>query len=343
MPGFIVASSSMFDVIDKIYKIRTSDVTVLITGESGTGKELVARHIHNQSARARAIFLPFNCTASPKELIDSQLFGHRRGAFTGATTNYPGIIKAADGGTLFLDEIGDLSLEVQPKLMRFLQEGEIQPLGETKPLRVDVRILAATNTDLERAVEDGRFREDLFHRLNIIRIHVPPLRGRREEIPVLAAHFLDHFSSRSGKQPLTMTQEAIDALTGYDWPGNVRQLRNEIERVVAYAIDGGRISTHDLSPEVVHPRRPNGSEQSRNGESGNSYRAAGNGVSRSGSPSPERLKLKEATAVLERQLIEEALLRNRNNLSRTAIDLGLSRRGLRLKLAQLGIQRDVRL
>ena len=141
MPGFIIGSASMFDVIDKIYKIRTSDVTVLITGESGTGKELVARHIHGQSARARAIFLPFNCTATPKEIIDSQLFGHRRGAFTGATANYPGIIKAADGGTLFLDEIGDLALEVQPKLMRFLQEGEIQPLGETKPLRVDVRIL----------------------------------------------------------------------------------------------------------------------------------------------------------------------------------------------------------
>jgi hydrogenase-4 transcriptional activator len=263
MPGFIVASPSMLDVIDKIYKIRTSDVTVLITGESGTGKELVARHIHNQSARPRAIFLPFNCTAAPKEIIDSQLFGHRRGAFTGATTNYPGIIKAADGGTLFLDEIGDLLLEVQPKLMRFLQEGEIQPLGETKPLRVDVRILAATNTDLERAVEDGRFREDLFHRLNIIRIHVPPLRERREEVPVLAAHFLEHFSSRAGKQPLTLTQEAIDALTGHDWQGNVRQLRNEIERVVAYAMDGARISTEDLSPEVTHPRRQAGSDRSR--------------------------------------------------------------------------------
>ncbi|HEX9136844.1 MAG TPA: sigma 54-interacting transcriptional regulator, partial [Nitrospirota bacterium] len=263
MPGFIVASPSMFDVIDKIYKIRTSDVTVLITGESGTGKELVARHIHNQSARARAIFLPFNCTAAPKEIIDSQLFGHRRGAFTGATANYPGIIKAADGGTLFLDEIGDLSLEVQPKLMRFLQEGEIQPLGETKPIRVDVRILAATNTDLERAVEDGRFREDLFHRLNIIRIHVPPLRERREEIPVLAAHFLDHFSARSGKQPLTMIQEAIDALTEHDWPGNVRQLRNEIERVVAYALDGARISVEDLSPEVFHRKRQGGPDRSR--------------------------------------------------------------------------------
>jgi len=353
MPGFIVASPSMFDVIDKIYKIRTSDVTVLITGESGTGKELVARHIHNQSARPRAIFLPFNCTAAPKEIIDSQLFGHRRGAFTGATTNYPGIIKAADGGTLFLDEIGDLLLEVQPKLMRFLEEGEIQPLGETKPLRVDVRILAATNTDLERAVEDGRFREDLFHRLNIIRIHVPPLRERREEIPVLAAHFLEHFSSRAGKQPLTMAQEAIDALTEHDWPGNVRQLRNEIERVVAYAMDGARISTEDLSPEVIHPRRQAGSDRSRwrdeqtQGSGGNNRHAlgamGGNGGGFRGLPAGgARLKLKEATAVLERELIAESLIRNKNNLSRTAIDLGLSRRGLRLKLAQLGIQKEAR-
>jgi hydrogenase-4 transcriptional activator len=350
MPGFIVASPSMFDMIDKIYKIRTSDVTVLITGESGTGKELVARYIHNQSARPRAIFLPFNCTAAPKEIIDSQLFGHRRGAFTGATTNYPGIIKAADGGTLFLDEIGDLLLEVQPKLMRFLQEGEIQPLGETKPLRVDVRILAATNTDLERAVEDGRFREDLFHRLNVIRIHVPPLGERREEVPVLAAHFLDHFSSRSGKQPLTMTQEAIDALTEHDWPGNVRQLRNEIERVVAYAVDGARISTEDLSPEVIHPRKQARSDrsswranqtQATPGDNRH-FRGTNAGGFNGQNDGTSRLKLKEATAVLERQLIEEALARNRNNLSRTAIDLGLSRRGLRLKLAQLGIQREAR-
>jgi DNA-binding NtrC family response regulator len=336
----------MFDSIDKIYKIRTSDVTVLITGESGTGKELVARYIHNQSARARAIFLPFNCTSAPKDIVDSQLFGHRRGAFTGATANYPGIIKAADGGTLFLDEIGDLSLEVQPKLMRFLQEGEIQPLGETKPLRVDVRILAATNTDLERAVDDGRFREDLFHRLNIIRIHVPPLRERREEIPVLAAHFLDHFSSRAGKQPLTMTQEAIDALTEHDWSGNVRQLRNEMERVVAYALDGARISTEDLSPEVIHPRRQAFLERQRAAAERTQPLAGGNrhlsstnvnGFVPAGQGTP--VKLREATAKVERQLIEEALARNRNNLSRTAIDLGLSRRGLRLKLAQLGIQK----
>lgn len=351
MPGFIVASSLMFDVIDKTYKIRTSDVTVLITGESGTGKELVARHIHGQSARARAIFLPFNCTATPKELIDSQLFGHRKGSFTGATTNYPGIIKAADGGTLFLDEIGDLSLEVQPKLMRFLQEGEIQPIGETKPAGVDVRILAATNADLERAVEDGRFREDLFHRLNIIRIHVPPLRDRREEVPVLAAHFLEHFSSRSGKQSIAMSQDAIDALSSHDWPGNVRQLRNEIERVVAYALDGARISVDDLSPDVTNPRprgemrreRPEQAYAAFGGSSGRRFAEGTNGH-RSNARSTETgaVKLKVATAELERRLIQEALDRNRNNLSRTAVELGLSRRGLRLKLGQLGILREQR-
>ena len=360
MPGFIVGSPLMFNVIERIHKIRTSDVTVLITGESGTGKELVARAIHVESARARAIFLPFNCTATPKDIIDSQLFGHRKGAFTGATTNYPGIIKAADGGTLFLDEIGDLSLEVQPKLMRFLQEGEIQPLGETKPLRVDVRILAATNTDLERAVEDGRFREDLFHRLNIIRIHVPPLRERREEIPVLASHFLDHFISRSGKQGVVMTQEAVDALSDFDWPGNVRQLRNEIERVIAYANDGEFLSLEHFSPEVAYPRRQarqerssystgayssgpfsTGREQQANG--GGRHGATNGQRESSDAPANKPVKLKEATAALERKLIEEALGRNKNNLSRTAIDLGLSRRGLRLKLGQLGIEREERL
>ncbi len=349
MPGFIVGSKMMFDVVDKIHKIRTNDVNVLITGESGTGKELVARAIHAESARARAVFLPFNCTATPKDIIDSQLFGHRRGAFTGATANYPGIIRAAEGGTLFLDEIGDLSLEVQPKLMRFLQEGEIQPLGEMKPIRVDVRIIAATNTDLERAVDDGRFREDLFHRLNIIRIHVPPLRDRCEEIPFLAEHFLDHFAKRSGKDGLVLTQEAIDALSAYDWPGNVRQLRNEIERTVAYASEGAVIAASDFSPEVAHKRVRSGN--GRYDLDGYNSRSGRIGIRKTGSiPNPdefvlsgiEGMKLKEATARLERRLIEDSLVRNSHNLSRTAIDMGLSRRGLRLKLAQLGIDRGIR-
>ncbi|MEW6131012.1 MAG: sigma 54-interacting transcriptional regulator [Acidobacteriota bacterium] len=350
MPGFIVGSAPMFDVIDKIQKIRTSNVTVLITGESGTGKELVARYIHAESARARAIFLPFNCTATPKEIIDSQLFGHRRGAFTGATDNYPGIIRAADSGTLFLDEIGDLSLEVQPKLMRFLQESEIQPLGETRPIRVDVRVLAATNTELERAVDDGRFRADLFHRLNIIRIHVPPLRERREEVPILASHFLEHFASRSGKPGIRLTQDAIDALTAYDWPGNVRQLRNEVERSVAYAYEGSMISVDDLSAEVSSPKRHQFRGQTPKSEELNLSVNIPKKEERREPVEPNSngfdwspggtLKLKEVTAKLEKKIIQTALDKNKNNLSKTALDLGLSRRGLRLKLVQLGISKD---
>jgi DNA-binding NtrC family response regulator len=342
----------MFEVVAKIHKIRTSDVTVLITGESGTGKELVARALHAESARARAIFLPFNCTATPRDLIESQLFGHRRGAFTGATTNYPGMVRAAEGGTLFLDEIGDVALESQPKLMRFLQEGEIQPLGETRPVKVDVRVVAATNSDLEHAVEEGRFREDLFHRLNIIRIHVPPLRERREEIPALASFFLDHFAARSGKPRLTLTQDAMDALTEYEWPGNVRQLRNEIERVTAYASDGARVSPDDLTPEVANRSK----RLSRGFAFGTAVGAPGShnpldsGIT---SSSPNRastanhsnnggapVRLKEAVADLESKLIKDSLVRNRNNVSKTAFELGLSRRGLRLKLAQLGIEKD---
>jgi DNA-binding NtrC family response regulator len=347
MPGFIVGSPPMFEVVDKIHKIRTSDVTVLITGESGTGKELVARALHAESARARAIFLPFNCTATPRDLIESQLFGHRRGAFTGATTNYPGMVRAAEGGTLFLDEIGDVALEVQPKLMRFLQEGEIQPLGETRPTKVDVRVVAATNSDLERAVEEGRFREDLFHRLNIIRIHVPALRERREEIPALASFFLDHFAARSGKPRLSLTQDAMDALTGYEWPGNVRQLRNEIERVTAYAADGAKVSAADLTPEVVIGSRrrsemavATGSARTETDRYSSEPREPGLSSDCQPTDNASPLKLKDAVAELEGRLIRDALARNRNNVSRTAFELGLSRRGLRLKLAQLAIDKQ---
>jgi DNA-binding NtrC family response regulator/tetratricopeptide (TPR) repeat protein len=372
IPGFIVASPAMVEVLEKIHKIKTSDVTVLITGESGTGKELVARAVHAGSARARAIFLPFNCTATPKDIIDSQLFGHKRGSFTGATTDYTGLIRAAEGGTLFLDEIGDLALEIQPKLMRFLQEGEIQPIGHAKPIKVDVRVIAATNTDLERAVAERRFREDLFHRLNIIRIHVPPLRERRDEIPVLAAHFVEHFSTRSGSKGIRLTTEAIEALTGYSWPGNVRQLRNEIERVMAYASEGASVAQKDLSPEVANAGRarastmPTGRPFGADGDvidvgfamaSGSEPRVGSGGSSlqfgnfetgstqypakyRSPHNSKSSPNLKERVAELERQLIVEALARNKNNLSRTAAEVGLSRRGLRLKLGQLGIARD---
>ncbi len=332
IPGFIYASPAMQDVVERIRKIRTSDTTVLITGESGTGKELVARAIHAESSRRDAIFLPFNCTATPKDLIESQLFGHRRGAFTGATSNYPGIIRAADGGTLFLDEIGDLSLDSQPKLLRFLEAGEIQPLGETKPMKVDVRILAATNALLEKAVEEGRFREDLLFRLNIIRLHVPPLRERKEEIPLLANHYLQHFALRSGKKTLSFSPDIMYYFNKYNWPGNIRQLRSEIERMVAYAGESMVLTPRDLSPEItrvplsptVEPKKaliPATFNSGKEIEPISSH------------------TLKGATDQLERKLIEETLLKTDYNISRTAKELGLSRRGLRLKMFQLGLEK----
>jgi DNA-binding NtrC family response regulator/tetratricopeptide (TPR) repeat protein/transposase len=336
IPGFIYASPAMQDVVERIKKIRTSDTTVLITGESGTGKELVARAIHTESSRRDAIFLPFNCTATPKDLIESQLFGHRRGAFTGATSNYPGIIRAAEGGTLFLDEIGDLSLDIQPKLLRFLEAGEIQPLGETKPIKVDVRVLAATNALLEKAVEEGRFREDLLFRLNIIRIQVPPLRERKEEIPLLANHYLQHFASRSGKKDLSFSPDVIYYFSNYNWPGNVRQLRAEIERMVAYAGESPLLTPRDLSPEIT--RTPAVNTVSVPLEIRKPVIIPNsNGIDKELISSGRTLK--DATDQLEKKLIEETLIKNDYNISRAAKELGLSRRGLRLKMFQLGLEK----
>jgi transcriptional regulator with GAF, ATPase, and Fis domain len=242
MPGFIHASPAMTLLVEEIQKIRSSDVTVLVTGESGTGKELVASAVHAVSARRAQPFVPFNCTAVPKELSEGYLFGYRRGAFTGAVQDSPGVIRTAAGGTLFLDEVGDLPLDVQPKLLRFLQEGEIQPLGEQRPVKVDVRIIAATNTDLEQMVEDGRFREDLYYRLNVIRLRVPPLRERRSEIPTIVRYYVGQYAARFKKQDIKITPEMVDLLMVCDWPGNVRQLCNELQRAVARAEDGAVIT-----------------------------------------------------------------------------------------------------
>src|SRR5204862_1258578 len=192
----------------------------------------------------------FNCTAVPKELSEGYLFGYRRGAFTGAVSDSPGMIRSAAGGTLFLDEIGDLSVDVQPRLLRFLQEGEIQPLGEQRPAKVDVRIIAATNTDLEEMVAQGRFREDLYYRLNVIRLRVPPLRERRSEIPTIVNYYINHYSAKFGRRDVQITPPAIDLLMVGEWPGNVRQLCNEVQRVVARAEDGAVITPEQLSPEL---------------------------------------------------------------------------------------------
>src|SRR6188768_2675751 len=248
LPGFICAGPAMNRLADQIQRLQGHTLTVLITGESGTGKDLVARAIHVGSPRSAAMFLPYNCTTTSRELADSQLFGHRRGSFTGAVTDEQGLIRSAVGGTLFLDEIGDLPLDIQPKLLRFLEQGEILPIGETRPLAVDVRVIAATNADLEQRVSEGKFREDLFYRLSVIRLYVPPLRDRREEIPHLSTFFLREASERLGKPGVRLSAETLDLFDSFPWPGNVRQLRNEVQRAVAMAPPDGSITPELLSP-----------------------------------------------------------------------------------------------
>jgi DNA-binding NtrC family response regulator/tetratricopeptide (TPR) repeat protein len=326
LPGFLSASAAMTRVVEQIQRLQGNDLTVLITGESGTGKELIARAIHVGSLRSAAMFLPYNCTTTGRDLADSQLFGHRRGAFTGAVSDQPGLVRTAQGGTLFLDEIGDLPLDVQPKLLRFLEQHEIMPIGETKPQKVDVRVLAATNADLEQRVAEGKFREDLYYRLSVIRIHVPPLRERREEIPHLSTYFLREALERLGKPDIQLSSETLDVFAQYWWPGNVRQLKNEIQRAVALSPPGGSIEPTHLSPEIGTTRLP--------------------GAATISTPAarPTRLTAANlATAVeqVERDMIQHALDRTGGNISETARTLGLTRRGLYLKMRRLGLDTRV--
>ncbi|WP_437534088.1 sigma 54-interacting transcriptional regulator [Sorangium sp. So ce726] len=233
LPGFIAVSPEMRKLRDELVRLAASRATVIITGESGSGKELVARAVHDLSDRSKKSYVAFNCATVPRDLFEGQLFGYRKGAFTGASSDHPGVIRAANGGTLFLDEIGELPLDVQPKLLRFLENAEVFALGERRPMRVDVRVLAATHRDLAALVREGRFREDLYYRLHVLPIHVPPLRERREDIAVLARHFVREVSRR--KEPPVLAPDAIAALTSYAWPGNVRELRNVIERAIAFS------------------------------------------------------------------------------------------------------------
>jgi len=336
MPGFIHSSPAMTALVEEVYKIRSSDVTVLVTGESGTGKELVSRAIHKLSNRKDKIFVPFNCTAVPKELAEGHLFGYKKGAFTGAVADSPGMIRTADGGTLFLDEIGDLPLDVQPKILRFLQEGEIQPLGEKKPMKVDVRIIAATNMPLEDKVADGTFREDLYYRLNVIRLRVAPLRERRSEIPPIITYYVNHYSSRFGKHNITFTPQTIDLLMVCNWEGNVRQLCNEIQRIIARAVDNEVVTPAHLSPDLkrsAKPLTPFDTESNvRPIASYDGHVSPFANISDGGT-------LEDAVSNLEMQLIRNALARHNWNISRVANELGLTRRGLYLKLTRYGIVR----
>jgi DNA-binding NtrC family response regulator/tetratricopeptide (TPR) repeat protein len=321
VPGFVCASASMHRVADQIQRLQGNDLTVLITGESGTGKELVARAIHMGSSRSAAVFLPYNCTTMTRELADSQLFGHKRGAFTGAVSDQIGLVRSAAGGTLFLDEVGDLPLDVQPKLLRFLEQGEIIPVGDARPLRVDVRVIAATNADLEQRVAEGRFREDLFYRLSVIRIRVPTLRQRREEIPHLSTFFLREARDRLAKPEAQLSSEVLQLFSQYHWPGNVRQLRNEIQRAVTMASPAEIVLPEHLSPDITampDRERPQAAAPTRIG-----IRAG--------------QTLASVVDDLERDLIRDTLALHRGNISETARSLGLTRRGLYLKLRRLGL------
>jgi DNA-binding NtrC family response regulator len=263
------------------------------------------------------MFLPYNCTSATRELADSQLFGHRRGSFTGAVADQPGVLRTAVGGTLFLDEVGDLPLDVQPKLLRFLEQGEVLPVGDTRPQRVDVRVVAATNVDLESRVSDGQFREDLFYRLSVIHMHVPPLRERREEIPHLSTFFLREACERLGKPGVRLSADTLDLFDTFPWPGNVRQLRNEVQRAVAMAPPAGLVTPELLSAAF--------------GTRG--LRVDTNSPSRHRQPT-----LAAAVEKIEREMIQAALQRASGNISESARLLGLTRRGLYLKMERLGVE-----
>jgi transcriptional regulator with PAS, ATPase and Fis domain len=315
LPGMVFNSRVMTAVARNIERIKDSDSTVLITGESGTGKELVARAVHRLSRRCLGEFIPFNCTAAPADLIESMLFGHRKGAFTGAHADYEGMIRAAEGGTLFLDEIGDLPLSLQPKLLRFLQEGEVHTLGERAPRKVNVRVLAATHKDLEREVRAGRFREDLYYRVASLSVHVPPLRERPEDTAVLISHFLTYYARRNDHAIAGITSDAINALQNYSWPGNVRELAAEIERLVLYADEGGYITLEHISPRVL-PLTERAAIQSEKSNA----------------------NLDHLLEDFERRVITETLKRNDCNVARTTAALGLnSRQTLYKKLKRLAI------
>jgi two-component system nitrogen regulation response regulator NtrX len=235
----------------EIAKVGRTDAKVLITGESGTGKELVARAIHRASARARGPFEKLNCAALPKDLVESELFGYEKGAFTGAVQMKRGRLEAADQGTLFLDEVGDMSLDTQAKFLRAIETGEIERLGSTRTISVDARIVAATNKDLPAEIAAGRFREDLYYRLNVVPIHLPPLRQRREDIPLLIAHFAARLGAEHGRPPRAFTREAIDRLARYGWPGNIRELRNLIERILIMT-EGDSVDVHEVEEVLPH-------------------------------------------------------------------------------------------
>jgi DNA-binding NtrC family response regulator len=331
-------SPEIQEVYAIIEKVADTPTSVLITGESGTGKELVARALHENSSRASKPFIRLNCAAIPKDLMEAELFGYERGAFTGAVTSKPGKFELAHGGTLFLDEIGEIPVEMQVKLLRALQESEFERVGGIKTIQVDVRLVTATNRELREMIAKGGFREDLFYRLNVVPIHLPALRERTSDVPLLVEHFLEKFNGRLKKKVEGCTPEALARLVTYPWPGNIRELENVIERAVLFC-DDGRLGPKDLTPEVRGEGRPTttpppGALAAVTAE-GALAAAGAAGASGEGGL---REQVRAAMARLERELIVRALQQTGGNVTRAARLLKISRKGLQLKMKELGLR-----
>ena len=307
----VAASAGMIEVLELVERAAEYKATVLLTGESGTGKEVLARAIHAQSPRRGEAFVAVNCGAIPENLLESELFGHVKGAFTGADRARRGLFVEADGGTLFLDEIGEMPLPLQVKLLRVLQEEEVRPLGDSKPRQVDVRVLAATARELEHEVAAGRFREDLFYRLNVLRVRVPPLRERREDIPLLVDHFLAQFRDALGKPVRGIADDALARLVAYRWPGNVRELENVLERAMILA-RGDQLGLRELPANVVERDTADGAADAAGAD----------------------LSLKRARRAAESEMIRRALRETDGNRTHAARLLGISHRALLYKIKE---------
>ncbi len=327
--GLVGDSVEMHRIYDVIEKVADTPSTVLITGESGTGKELVAKALHANSSRRDRPLIKINCAAIPKTLMESELFGYEKGAFTGAVNAKPGRFELADGGTLFLDEIGEIPLEMQVKLLRAIQESEFERVGGIRTMKVDVRLITATNRDLQREIQVGNFREDLFYRLNVVPLRLPPLRERRDDIPRLASHILSKFNQRLGKQVTTIGASAMGALRDYPWPGNIRELENVLERTLLFS-SSDTIELSDLPAEVRE-----GEERGAAPREGQHVAAGGNGIDASGS-----LKdiVRAETSRVERELIVRALDETGGNVTQAAKRLKISRKSLQMKMKEFGLR-----
>ncbi|HWJ22926.1 MAG TPA: sigma-54 dependent transcriptional regulator [Gemmatimonadaceae bacterium] len=319
--GIVGRSAAVRTVLEVARKVARYPSTVLVTGESGTGKELVARLVHAESPRAAAPFVAINCAAIPEALLESELFGHTKGAFTGASADRRGLFEEADGGTLFLDEIAELPVTLQVKLLRALQEGEVRRVGDNASRTVDVRVVAATARDLDAEVAAGRFRADLFYRVNVVRLHLPPLRERSEDVPELVRHFADSCARRFGLEPRAVSAAAMRLLVEYGWPGNVRELENAIERAVVLA-EGGDVSPDHLPPAIAR-RAP----------------TDGTGPGAAPPSATSDLSIKRQGEALERTLIAQALERTGGNRTRAAQLLELSPRALLYKIRDYALDR----